>query len=145
MSAVHLNSWLWKEIGGVLVLGIVGSAAIIAASLAANRRRARSPRQAGLSERSFTDYLKRNGFDPIVAATTYRYLREIQDVRFPILPGDALDWDLGLDEERIGQTLAELARRLDRRLLRSVQLPITVEDLVRTVQASPRTGEAAAA
>jgi hypothetical protein len=98
-----------------------------------------------VSERSFTEYLRRSGFDPVVAATTYRYLREIQDVRFPILPGDALDWDLGLDEEQVGQTLAELANRLDRQPARAAQLPITVEDLVRMIQFAPRSGEAAAA
>lgn len=145
MSAWYLSPWLFKEVGGILVLGIGASTAIVLTKLVSVRRRAHSPRQAGLSERSFTEYLRRSGFDPVIAATTYRYLREIQDVRFPILPGDSLDWDLGLDEERIGQTLAELARRLDRRLTRMAQLPMTVEDLVRTVQFAPRCGEAAAA
>lgn len=145
MSASSINPWLLKEIGGVLLLGAGASAAFVYAKIAAARRRAHSPRAAGLSERSFTEYLRQCGFDPKVAATTYRYLREIQDVRFPILPGDALDWDLGLDEERVGQTLAELTSRLDRQPAHTTQLPITVEDLVRTVQYSPRSGEAVAA
>lgn len=140
-----VNPWLLRETSGVLVLGVGATAAIVCAKLAATRRRARSPRQDGLSERSFTEYLESCGFDPKIAATTYRYLREIQNVRFPILPGDALDWDLGLDEDQVGQTLAELASRLNRMPARNSQLPITVEDLVRMVQFSPRSDQAAAA
>lgn len=145
MLAWSVNAWLLREVGGVLVLGVGATTAILCAKVAATRRRARSPREDGVSERSFTEYLESCGFDPKIAATTYRYLLEIQNVRFPILPGDALDWDLGLDEDQVGQTLSELATRLDRLPARNSQLPITVEDLVRMVQFSPRCDEAAAA
>lgn len=145
MAASIVSPWVLREVGGVVLLGLGASAAVVVAKVAASRRRIRSPRFAGLSERSFTEYLRRCGFDPIVAATTYRYLREIQDVRFPILPGDALDWDLGLDAEQVGQTMTELASRLDRQPARAAQMPVTVEDLVRTVQSSPRSGQVAAA
>ena len=67
-------------------------------------------------------------------------MQEVQRVPFPILPGDALDEDLGLDSEDIQQTVLQLTDRLHREPnlgLRSTPM-LTVEDLVRLLQASPR-------
>ena len=101
----------------------------------------------GITEQTFTSHLSRYGFDASITSTTYRYLQEVQRVQFPILPGDALDEDLGLDSEDIQQTVLELTEALKREPnpgLRSTPV-VTVEDLVRLLQASPRKTRSAAA
>jgi hypothetical protein len=101
----------------------------------------------GITQESFTAYLQQYGFDPVITSSTYRYLQEVQLVPFPILPTDALDEDLGLDSEDIQQTLRDLTIALRREYSPGLTpAPIvTVEDLVRLLQASPRLSRISAA
>ena len=93
-----------------------------------------------MSEETFTAHLQRYGFDPAITGATYRYLQEVQLVNFPILPGDALDEDPPLDNEDVEQTISELCIALKRERAPGLrhQPVVTVEDLVRMIQASPR-------
>jgi len=70
----------------------------------------------------------------------YRYLQEQQNVAFPIEPLDDLDHDLGLDSEDLEQTIRELLRQTGRENMPGLLSSplVTVEDLVRYLQASPR-------
>ena len=123
----------------LILLGIL--VAFLVVRISARRRHDKLLRERdGINEGSFTTHLERYGFDPQITSTTYRYLQQVQRVQFPILPGDALDEDLGLDSEDIQQTVRELTETLGREPnpgLRSTPM-VTVEDLVRLLQASPR-------
>ena len=94
----------------------------------------------GVTQQTFTAQLEQYGFDPVITSATFRYLREVQLVPFPVLPGDDLDKDLGLSPEEIEQTVRDLSIGLRRRYSPGLQpLPlVTVEDLIRLLQASPR-------
>ena len=80
------------------------------------------------------------GFDLEIARATYLYLQQEQGVAFPIDPRDDLDRDLGLDAEAVEQTLRDLLDRTAREYLPGLlESPlVTVVDLVRHIQASPR-------
>jgi hypothetical protein len=94
----------------------------------------------GVTQETFTAQMEQYGFDPVITSATFRYLREVQLVPFPVLPGDDLDKDLGLSPEDIDQTVRDLTIGLRRQYSPGLQpLPlVTVEDLIRLLQASPR-------
>ena len=102
--------------------------------------------RSGVNEDTFVQSLSVYGFDPTIARTTFRYLQENQNVNFPIEATDQLDEDLGLDQGDIEESLRDilqLTQRLYQPGLNHNPL-VTVEDLVRLVQASPRLSELAA-
>ena len=147
MTALPLvHGWFWLEVAGVLVVAMVAGLAAFVLHATSFRRGLRKAK--GVSEQNFAEYLRGYGFDPRVAATTYQYLEEIQDVRFPILPGDTLDWDLGLDEQRIEQAVLALSARLgreNRAAALAFSQPLTVQDLIRMVQDAPLADQRVAA
>ena len=96
--------------------------------------------RSGCTVVTFAESLAAYGFDPDIARTTYVYLQQVQHVAFPIDPRDDLDHDLGLDSDDLEQTIRDLLGETGR-----VHLPgllysplVTVVDLVRYIQASPR-------
>lgn len=102
--------------------------------------------RSGMNEDTFIESLLPYNFDPQICRTVYRYLQEAQNIRFPIAAGDHLDEDLGLGLIDLDETIRETFERSKRRFqpgLRHRPL-ITVEDLVRLIQASPRTSARAA-
>ncbi len=143
-----LTLWLKEQSlpVGLILLGIL--VALLIVRLSARRRHDKLLREReGITEATFTAHLQRYGFDPQIASTTYRYLQDVQRVPFPILPADALDEDLGLDSDDIHQSMHDLTGTLGREPnpgIRSTPL-VTVEDLVRLLQASPRKTRSAAA
>lgn len=91
-----------------------------------------------LTEARFVAFLGQGGVKPRFAATTFRYLREVQAVGTDPLPGDHLIWDLGLSEEQVEQSVADLARRLNRSIAPSgTRQPATAEDLAHLLQNLP--------
>jgi hypothetical protein len=104
-------------------------------------------RRAGVTRETFTAQLQQYGFDPVITSSTFRYLKEVQLVPFPVLPGDRLEDDLGLTPEDIDQTVQDLTTALRREYSPGMQpLPlVTVEDLIRLLQASPRVVRSGAA
>ena len=141
MAPSTLALWLKEQSVPLAIIVLMVLVVVLILRVSAARRRETMLRErGGISEATFTAYLQRYGFDPLIASTTYHYLQEEQLVAFPILPGDALDEDLGLDSEDIQQTVRDLTHRLKRDRnpgLRSAPM-VTVEDLVRLLQASPR-------
>ena len=101
----------------------------------------------GVTRETFTAQLEQYGFDPVITSATFRYLREVQLVPFPVLPGDDLDKDLGLSPEEINQSVRDLSIGLRREYSPGLQpIPlVTVEDLIRLLQASPRVFRSGAA
>jgi hypothetical protein len=103
--------------------------------------------RAGVTQETFTAQLEQYGFDPVITGSTFRYLREVQAIPFPVLPGDDLEKDLDLTAEEINQTVRDLTLALRREYspgLQSTPL-VTVEDLIRLLQASPRVSKTGAA
>jgi acyl carrier protein len=136
-----VQQWLGEQAWPLFFIGVALLLGFALLYLSARRRRSsmaesRSSRTEDTFVRDLTSY----GFDRAIARTTYRYLQERQNVAFPIEPMDDLDQDIGLDSEDLAQTIRELLAETGR-----VHLPgllnsplVTVEDLVRYIQASPR-------
>jgi len=104
-------------------------------------------KRAGVTQDTFTAQLEQYGFDPVITGSTFRYLREVQLVPFPVLPGDDLEKDLGLTPEDVDQSVRDLALALRREYSPGLQPTplVTVEDLIRLLQASPRITKTGAA
>ena len=143
-SMIWLREQAWP-IG--IILGAVLLAFLVLKISASRRRDALAREREGVTESTFAAHLERYGFDPVIAAATYRYLQDVQLVKFPILPGDQLDEDLGLDSEDINQTVREMTNALGRRFNPGLlhKPLVTVEDLVRMLQACPRRSAVSAA
>ncbi len=120
---------------------------MIVLSVSARNRRVRlNKSRAGTNEDTFVEAMVVDGFDPQISRAVYTYLQEQQNVHFPIESTDLLDEDLGLDLVDLDETIRDvlqLTRREYRPGLRHTPL-VTVEDLVRFIQASPRLVERAA-
>jgi len=110
---------------------------------ARSRRSALLRARKGRTEETFAQELAEHGYDSEIARTTYRYLQERQRVGFPIRPMDDLDVDLGLDSEDLQHVIQELLAKVGRSYLPGMlsSPPVTVVDLIRAVQASPRREE----
>jgi len=136
-----LTIWLKEQAWPIGLLLVCALLVYLLLKFSAGRRhQALAREREGVTEYTFADHLKDYGFDPVIAAATYRYLQEVQLVKFPILPGDKLDEDLGLDSEDISQTIREMTNALGRQFVPGLlhKPLVTVEDLVRMLQASPR-------
>jgi hypothetical protein len=140
-TLINVQQWLGEQIVPVFFIGFAILMGIAMVYLSAHSRRASLARdRSGRTEETFAEYLAAYGFDPEIARTTYRYLQEYQRVTFPILPVDDLDRDLGLDGDAVNQTLRDLLDQTGRQYLPGLLASplVTVVDLVRTIQASPR-------
>lgn len=95
-----------------------------------------------ITETKFNALMQQESISPKIAATLYRYLQETQGVLTAPLPEDHLMWDLGLTEMQIEESVADLARRLNRSsaLEAHLKLPGTVADLAHLLQEMPATG-----
>jgi hypothetical protein len=135
------QQWLGEQIVPVFFIGFAILMGIAMVYLSAQSRRSSLTRdRSGLTADTFAESLAAYGFDPEIARTAYVYLQQVQQVAFPIDPRDDLDRDLGLDGEDVKRTvrglLAETGREYLPGLLNSPL--VTVVDLVRYIQASPR-------
>jgi hypothetical protein len=139
--------WLSEQAVALAVIASVLALVMIVLWVSArNRRLKMNEARSGTNEETFVDSLLVYGFDPQISSTVYRYLQEKQNVHFPIEATDLLDEDLGLDMVDLDETVRDvfqLTRRVYQPGLRHTPL-VTVEDLVRFVQASPRMIEQAA-
>jgi hypothetical protein len=136
------HAWpLW-----LLLAAVVLSVVLLQLSAWSHERRLRR-RRAGITQETFTAQLQQYGFDPVITSATFRYLREVQLVPFPVLPGDDLEKDLGLAPEDIDETVRDLSTALHREYMPGLQPTplVTVEDLIRLLQALPRTVRTGAA
>jgi hypothetical protein len=145
VTPTDLSIWLHEQAWPLVIIAFIVIFTYVALRVSAHRRQQTlAQERAGVSDQTFADYLEQFGFDPAITSSTYRYLQEVQGINFPILPSDDLDEDLGLGTEEIEQTLRELTGALKREFNKGmVHAPlVTVEDLVRFIQASPRVVQA---
>ena len=143
-----LSGWLKAQAWPLGILFLLLAIAFIVLKVSAQRRHAALMQaRSGVTEESFVHHLSQYDFDPFITGSTFRYMQTVQMIPFPILPGDKLDEDLGLDSEDVEQTVSELLVILNRREAPGLRyLPmITVEDLVRHLQAAPRKMDSLAA
>jgi hypothetical protein len=142
-----LSIWLSEQALPLAIIVFLLAFVMIVLSVSARNRRVRlNEARSGTNEDTFVDSLIVYGFDPEISRTVYRYLQEKQNVHFPIEATDLLDEDLGLDMVDLDETVRDVFQLTRRRYqpgLRHTPL-VTVEDLVRFVQASPRLVEQAA-
>lgn len=142
-ASLFLRQLVWPFLGTVLVIAL----GLGLLKYQAHRRLQRMIKEReGITQASFTEHLEKYGVDTVIAASTYRYLQEVQLVGFPIMPEDSLDEDLGLDSDDVRQTILELSVALNREYSPGVRSTpvVTVEDLVRLLQASPRARQSSA-
>jgi hypothetical protein len=143
------TTWIWLSEQAVPLAIIVAFLAFVFIALyvsARSRRRKMNESRSHVNEGTFVNSLLIYGFDPVISRTTYRYLQEKQRVSFPIEATDHLDEELGLDLTDVEESVHDILRLTDRLYqpgLKDAPL-VTVEDLVRLIQASPRLSELAA-
>ena len=142
-----LSIWLSEQVLPFAIIMIVLSLAL-SVLFFSSRRRSRNLNQArlGMNEDTLVESLILDGFDPTICRTVYRYLQDEQNVYFPIKASDLLDEDLGLDLDAMDETIQDVLRLTHRVYLPGLRHApiITVEDMVRFVQACPRMRERAA-
>jgi hypothetical protein len=129
-----------------IIVALLGFVMIVLYTSARARRVNMNEARSGANEDTFVNSLLLYGFDPVIARTTFRYLQEKQGVSFPIEETDQLDEDLGLDMADVDESIRDILKLTDRIYQAGLKHTpvITVEDLVRLVQASPRIAEMAA-
>ncbi len=136
-----VQQWLAEQVVPLTIIVVLMIAGFLVLAISARRRRATLLRErAGHTEDRFVEELAGFGFDPKIARLTYRILQSEQSVQFPILLQDRLDEDLGLDDSDVEEMTVRVlagAERENRPGLRHEPF-VTVEDVVRYVQASPR-------
>jgi hypothetical protein len=142
MSTIFsIQQWLGEQIVPVFFIGFAILMGIALVYLSAQSRRSSLVRdRSGRTEDTFAESLAAYGFDPEIARATYAYLQEVQRVAFPIDPGDDLDRDLGMDGDEVKRTVRDLLNETGREYLPGLlNSPlVTVVDVVRYIQASPR-------
>jgi len=139
--------WLSEQAGPLIIIGCLIAFIVIVLYLSArSRRRAMNEQRAGSNEYTFVNHLAAYGFDANIARLTYQYLQDKQRISFPIEASDTLDEDLGLGQDDVAETVQDLLVLIERENAPGLlHMPlITVEDLVRFLQASPRKNEMAA-
>ena len=146
MRTFSIPAWLGHRAWPLWLLLAVFVICVLLLRLSAwSRERRLRRKRAGVTQETFTVQLQQYGFDPVITGSTFRYLREVQLVPFPVLPGDDLEKDLSLTPEDIDQTVRDLSLALRREYSPGLQPAplVTVEDLIRALQASPRIAKAA--
>jgi hypothetical protein len=136
-----IQQWLGEQVVALVFIGFALLMGLALVYFSAQSRRAALTRdRSGRTEETFAEYFAANGFDPRIARATYRYLQQTQRIDFPIEPLDDLDRTLGLNEEELNQTIRDLLAETGREYLPGLlDSPlVTVVDLVRYLQASPR-------
>jgi hypothetical protein len=148
VRTLSIPAWLGHHAWPLWLLLALIVACVALLRLSAWYREHKLRRQrAGITEATFTAQLEQYGFDPVITSSAFRYLREVQLIPFPVLPGDDLEKDLGLAPEDVYQTVRDLTLALRREYSPGLQpiAPVTVEDLIRLLQASPRITKTGAA
>jgi len=138
-TVLTLERWLGEQIVPVFFIGFALLMGLAIVYFSAQSRRAALVRdRSGRTEETFAEYLAGYGFDPEIARMTYRYLQDVQKVAFPIDPRD--DRDLGLDGDDVKRSVRDLLDEAGREYLPGLlESPlVTVVDVVRYIQASPR-------
>ncbi|HEV2577964.1 MAG TPA: hypothetical protein VGU25_12210 [Acidobacteriaceae bacterium] len=141
MRTTSITAWLGHHAWPLWLLLAAAVLCIVLLRLSAwSREHTLRRKRAGVTHETFTAQLQQYGFDPVITSSTFRYLREVQLVPFPVLPGDDLEKDLGLTPEDVEQTVRDLSLALRREYSPGLQPTplVTVEDLIRLLQAEPR-------
>jgi hypothetical protein len=141
-----LGQWLGEQVVALVFIGFAMLMGFVMLYFSAQSRRAALVRdRSGKTEETFTEHLAAYGFDTDIARSTYRYLQQMHQIDFPIVPKDDLDRDLGLDDDDVNGSVRDLLSETGREYLPGlIDTPlVTVADLVRYVQACPRRVQAA--
>ena len=136
VTPTDLGAWLSLQARPLGILfGILILTYVALKASAWQRRRTLTQQREGVTEDSFAEYLAEFGLDPAISRSTYRYLQQVQNVQYPILPSDTLE-DLGLDPDDVEQTVRDLCTALQVPKIAGLSQVHTVHDLVRMLHAA---------
>jgi len=123
---------------GLLLAFLAGGLFVVYVSGVMRKSRLAS-RRAGRDEASFVHEMLSLGYDLQICRTAYTYLQQEQKISFPILPEDRLNLDLRMADTDVTDMVHHLltANGRERASGHSYTPLITVQDVVRQVQASP--------
>jgi len=109
-----ITAWLGHHAWPLWLLLAAAVLCVVLLQLSAwSRERRLRRKRAGVTQETFTAQLQQYGFDPVITSATFRYLREVQLVPFPVLPGDDLEKDLGLSPEDVDESVRDLSVATD--------------------------------
>ena len=135
-----LRGWLTDQAlpFGLLLAFLAGGLVVVFVSRVMRNSRL-ATRRSGRDEVSFVNEMLHMGCDPGISRTAYAYLQHKRKIAFPILPEDRLDLDLGLEDTDVTDMVNYLLAADSREHASAQSYPplITVQDVVRRVQASP--------
>ncbi|ADV84045.1 hypothetical protein [Terriglobus saanensis] len=135
-----LRAWLADQaLPFGLLLAFLAAGLIVVFVSGLMRKSRLASRRAGRDEASFVNEMLPLGYDLRICRTAYAYLQKDQQISFPILPEDRLSQDLGLEDtdvtDLVNHLLAVNSRERKPGMLNTPL--ITVQDVLRQVQASP--------
>ena len=91
VRTLSIPAWLGHHAWPLwFLLALVVACLILLRLSAWSREHRLRKRRVGVTQETFTAQLEQYGFDPVITGSTFRYLREVQLVPFPVLPGDDL-------------------------------------------------------
>lgn len=142
-----LSIWLTEQAGPLIIIAASLGFVMVVLYVSARSRRVRmNEARSEINEDTFVNSLSVYGFDPSIARITFRYLQDKQGIGFPVQATDQLDEDLGLDLKDVDESVQDILAITQRMYQPGLKYNplVTVEDLVRLIQASPRLSEIAA-
>lgn len=134
------TDWITQQVGplGIFLL-IAGVAFLFFLLLAKWREWDFARTRSGYDVDAFVQDMRIRGVSEEVSRAGYEVIQEEQKVRFPVMPEDALDEQLGITDIDLMDTLISILKRTNReRKTGLMYMPlVTVEDLLKLVQMSP--------
>jgi hypothetical protein len=136
-----LSDWSMEQLGPLGIFLVIAGIAFVFFFLLARWREwdfARS--RSGYGTDDFIRDMRIRGISEDVSRAGYEVIQNEQKVRFPIMPEDALDEQLGITDIDLMDTLVSILTRTGREKKAGLMhLPlVTVEDLLKLVQVSPK-------
>ena len=141
MSFSGIEQWLVVEAAPLFLVGFALLAGLALLYFSAQSRKATRRRdRAGMDEHTFAESFAARGFDAEIALAVYRNLEDKIRIGFPILPGDDLDRDLGMDSGDVREMLRHITAQIGRDYLPGLVIEpiVSVAEMVRAVQSMPR-------
>jgi hypothetical protein len=134
------SDWAMNQVGPLgIFLVVVGIAFVFFFLLSRWREWDFARHRSGYGVDDFVRDMRIRGVSEEVARAGYEVITQEQKVRFPIMPEDALDEQLGITDVDLMDTLVSILSRTGKEKKAGLMyMPlVTVEDLLKLVQVSP--------
>jgi hypothetical protein len=140
MDPQHATQWVAAQADVIGVIGVLFLGALLILFLSARGHAwMMAHKRAHSTIDTFVRELSEKGYNARICRAVYEYLQTDQKVNFPINPDDALDERLGIAGDDLEQTIRDVLILTEREFCPGLLYRplVTVEDLVRYVEASP--------